>query len=165
MTSEMQNSSFCTGKSKIIDGKIYYGCKEAIAGQPVEVKQLMSCEVWDAGVRDACVTCPLKCVNNTNPNLQKTKEEREKLEKIIEELKPNMILCNVTADDVEKISRRYTEKTSKGERSQVGSEAINAANFAHQALKMALKGHRLDIAYLTLYARGFSGRLKKRKKK
>ena len=108
MTAEMQKSKFCTGKAKVIDGKIFYGCKEAIAREPVEIKQLMSCEIWDAGVKDSCQTCPLKCVNNKNPNMQKTKEEREKLERLIEELRPNMMLYTVTADEVEKISAKYT---------------------------------------------------------
>jgi hypothetical protein len=164
MTSEMRNSKFCNGEAKIIDGKIFYGCKENIAKEPVEIKQLMVCELWDAGLKESCKECPLKCVNNQNPNLEKTEEERRKLERLIEELKPNMILCNVTASDVEKISRKYTEKTSKGERSRVGAEAITAANFANEALKMALKGGRVDIAYLSLYARKMSGRIKKHKK-
>lgn len=164
MTSEMRNSKFCNGEAKIIDGKIFYGCKENIAKEPIEIKQLMACDLWDAGLKDSCKTCPLKCVNNQNPNLEKTKEERRKLEQLIEELKPNMILCNVTASDVEKISRKYTEKTSKGERSRAGTEAINAANFANEALKMALNGRRVDIAFLTLYAKKMSGRIKKHKK-
>ena len=164
MTSEMRNSKFCNGEAQVIDGKIFYGCKENIAREPVEIKQLMACDLWDAGLKDSCKTCPLKCINNQNPNLEKTKEERRKLEQLIEELKPNMILCNVTASDVEKISRKYTEKTSKGERNRAGTEAINAANFANEALKMALNGKRVDIAFLTLYAKKMSGRIKKHKK-
>ncbi len=164
MTTEMQNSKFCTGKSTIIDGKIFYGCKEAIAKEPVEIKQLMSCEIWDAGVTDTCKTCPLKCVNNSNPNMEKTKKEREKLERLIEELKPNMMLYTVSADEVERISAKYTEKNSKGETSKAGAEAINAAHFANEALKMALSGKRIDTSFLTLYARKMSGRLKKHKK-
>jgi len=164
MTSEMRNSKFCNGEAKIIDGKIFYGCKENVAKEPLELRQLLACDLWDAGLKDSCKTCPLKCVNNQNPNLEKTKEEREKLERLIEELKPNMMLCNVTASDVEKISRKYTEKTSRGERSRAGSEAINAASFANHALKMALSGKNVDIAFLTLYAKKMSGRLKKDKK-
>ena len=164
MTSEMRNSKFCTGKSKIIDGKIFYGCKEAISKEPIEIKQLMSCEVWDAGIKESCNTCALKCVNNKNPNMQRTKAEREKLERLIEELKPNMMLYTVTADEVEKISAKYTEKNSKGERSKAGADAIAAAHVANEALKMAMKGQRVDLAYLTLYARKMSGRIKKHKK-
>ena len=164
MTSEMQNSKFCTGKAKIIDGKIFYGCKEAIASQPIEVKQLMSCEIWDAGIKENCKTCPLKCVNNENPDFKKTREEREKLERLIQELRPNMMLYNVTADEVEQISAKYTEKNSKGQRSKAGMEAITAAHFANEALKMALSGKRLDVAFLTLYAKKMSGRIKKHKK-
>lgn len=164
MTTEMRNSKFCNGEAKIIDGKIFFGCKENIAREPLEIKQLMSCEIWDAGIKESCKTCALKCINNENPNLQKTKEEREKLEKLIEELRPNMILHNVTADEVEAISRKYTEKTSTGKRSRAGAEAIVAANFANEALKMALKGRRVDIAYLSLYAKKMSGRIKKHKK-
>ena len=29
----------------------------------------MICDLWDAGLKDSCKTCPLKCVNNENPNL------------------------------------------------------------------------------------------------
>ena len=164
MTSEMRNSKFCNGEAQIIDGKIFYGCKENIAREPVEIKQLMMCDLWDAGLKDSCKTCPLKCINNQNPNLEKTKEERRKLERLIEELRPNMILCNVTASDVEKISRKYTEKTSNGERSKAGAEAISAASFANEALKMALGGGRVDIAFLALYAKKMAGRIKKHKK-
>ena len=164
MTSEMRNSEFCNGEAKVIEGKIFYGCKENIAKEPIEIRQLMACDLWDAGLKESCKQCPLKCVNNQNPNLEKTKEEREKLERLIEELKPNMMLCNVTASDVEKISRKYTEKTSRGERSRAGSEAIAAANIANKALKMALSGRNMDIAYLSLYARKMSGRIKKHKK-
>ena len=75
-----------------------------------------------------------------------------------------MMLYTVTADEVEKISAKYTEKNSKGERSKSGTEAITAAHFANEALKMALKGKRIDVAFLTLYAKKMSGRIKKHKK-
>tara|TARA_A200000159_G_scaffold164928_1_gene197512 strand:- start:670 stop:1221 length:552 start_codon:yes stop_codon:yes gene_type:complete len=161
MTLEMRNSKYCTGKASILDGKIFYGCKELIAKEPLEVKQLMSCEIWDAGVRDSCNTCSLKCVNNKNPNMKKTRLERERLERLIEELKPNMVLYSVTPDEIEKISAKYTEKNSKGEVSKAGSEAISAANIANYALKKALEGRPVDPAMLSLYIRRASSRIKK----
>lgn len=161
MTREMRNSKYCTGAAKVIDGKIFYGCKDLIATEPVELKQLMSCEVWDAGVEESCNTCPLKCVNNKNPNMQKTKLERERLERLINELRPNMVLYNVTPDEIEKISAKYTEKNSKGEVNRAGSEAISAANIANYALKKALQGRPVNPALLSLYIRKVSGRIKR----
>ena len=163
MTTEMQNSKFCTGKASIIDGKIFYGCKEAIAKEPVEIKQLMTCEIWDAGIKESCNTCSLKCVNNKNPNMIKSKKERERLEKLIDDLRPNMLLYSVSADDIEKISAKYTERNSRGETSKAGSEAISAANIANYVLKKGLEGKPINPALVTLYIKKISGRLKRLK--
>jgi hypothetical protein len=165
MSTEMKNSKYCTGKARIVDGRIFYGCKESISGEPLEVRQFFSCELWDAGLKESCLTCPLACVNNKNKNFAQTAEERERLEKLIKELRPNMVLCGVTADQVQSISSKYTKKNSEGKRDPLGREAISAASFANDALKLILQGKRVDLAYYSLYARKASGRIKKMKKK
>ena len=165
MTTEMRNSKFCNGKAKVVDGRVFYGCKENIKSEPKAVKQLYSCDLWNMGLKESCFTCSLGCINNKNENFAKTLEERRQLEKVIKDLKPNMLVCGVTADQVEKISSKYTRKKSDGKRDPMGTEAIRAANFANEALKMILKGNRVDLAYFTLYARNTSNRINKLKKK
>ncbi|MAG28016.1 hypothetical protein CMI47_21020 [Candidatus Pacearchaeota archaeon] len=165
MTTEMRNSKFCNGKAKIVDGKAFYGCKENIKNEPKAVKQLYACDLWNMDLKDSCLTCPLECINNKNENFAKSLEERKQLENIIEDLKPNMLLCGVTADQVQKISSTYTKRNSSGKTDPMGAEAIKAANFANEALKMMLSGKRIDLAYFTLYARSTSSRINKLKKK
>ncbi len=165
MTKEMRESTFCNGKARVVEGRVFYGCKEAIKQQPKEVRQFYVCDLWNMGLEDSCLTCDLACINNKNEEFGKTRREREQLDKIIKDLKPNMLVCGVTADQVQKISSTYTKKQSNGKRDPVGSEAIRAANFANEALKHILKGNRVDLAYFTLYARNASKRIKKYKKK
>lgn len=165
MTTEMRNSKFCNGEAKIVDGQVFYGCKENIKNEPKAVKQLYSCDLWNMGLKESCFTCPLECINNKNENFAKSLEERKQLENIIEDLKPNMLLYGVTADQVQKISSTYTRRSSSGKPDPMGVEAIKAANFANEALKMILSGKRIDLAYFTLYARNTSSRINKLKKK
>jgi hypothetical protein len=161
MTSEMRASKFCNGKAKVIEGTVFYGCNENIKNEEKAVKQFYSCDLWNMGLKESCLTCPLECVNNQNKDFAKILEEKKQLEKVIDDLRPNMLLCGVTASQVENISSKYTKKQSDGSRDKLGSEAISAANFANEALKMILKGNRIDLAYFALYARKKSGRIKR----
>lgn len=165
MTSAMKNSEFCNGKAKIVDGNVFYGCQENIKNESKEVKQFHVCDLWNMGLEESCFTCPLECTNNKNENFFKVIEEKKKLDKVIEELKPNMLLCGVTANQVQEISSTYTKKNSDGIKDPLGSEAIKYANFANEALKMVLDGKRVDLAFFTLYARRASSRVKKLGKK
>jgi len=150
---------------KIVDGQIFYGCKENIKNEEKAVRQFYACDLWNMGLKESCFTCPLECVNNKSENFAKSLEEKKQLEKIIEELRPNMLICGVTADQVQKISSTYTKKQSSGKPDPMGTEAIKAANFANEALKMVLSGKRVDLAYFTLYAQRSSNRIKKMKKR
>ena len=165
MTSEMKNSNFCTGKAKVVDGLVFYGCKENIKNEPKEVRQFYVCDLWNMGLEDSCYSCPLECTNNKNENFFRVLEEKKQLDKLIEELRPNMLLSGVSAGQVKKISSAYTKKNSDGERNPLGSEAIKYANFANETLKMVLDGKRIDLAFFTLYARRASSRAKKLSKK
>jgi len=165
MTTAMRESEFCNGKAKVVDGQVFYGCEENIRNEAKDVKQFYTCDLWNMGLEESCFTCPLECTNNKNENFFKVLEEKKKLDKVIDELKPNMLLCGVTANQVEKISSTYTKKNSDGIRDPLGAEAIKSANFANEALKMVLDGKRVDLAFYTLYARRASSRVKKMGKK
>jgi len=165
MTTVMREGEFCNGKAKIVDGQVFYGCQENIRKEKKDVKQFYSCDLWNMGLKESCFTCPLECINNKNEDFIKILEEKRQLEKIVEELRPNMVLCGITADQVEKISSKYTRNKSNGKPDPMGTEAIKAANFANEALKMAIKGKRIDLAFYSLYARRAAARVKKMKKK
>ena len=156
MTKAMKTSAFCTGKSRILDGQIIFGCTQALAGQPKEMVALMACDLWDMGLEESCIKCPLECINNKNPNVSKTAEERKKLAKLIEQLKPNMILYGITPEQVEKITNTYSKKESSNSANEIGKEAIKIASFANETLKSILSGHRVDLAFFTLYAKRYS---------
>ena len=72
-----------------------------------------------------------------------------------------MMLYGVSADQISKVSKTYTKKSIDNKKNIAGREAIEAANFANEALKAAMKGEMIDVAFLSLYARRTSGRLKK----
>jgi hypothetical protein len=165
MTTEMRNSSFCNGKAKVVDGQIFYGCQENIRNEEKAVKQFYSCDLWNMGLKESCFECPLECINNKNENFAKILEQKKQLDKIVDELRPNMLLYGVTSDQVENISSKYTKKNSDGRPDPMGVEAIKAANFANEALKMVLKGRRVDLAFYTIYAQRTASRVRKLKKK
>lgn len=161
MTSEMRSSKFCNGKARVVDGSVFYGCNESIKNEEKSVRQFYSCDLWNMDLKESCLTCPLECINNQNEGFARVLEEKKKLDKVIDNLRPNMLLYGVTAGQVEGISSKYTKKQSDGKRDKLGSEAISAANFANEALKMILNGRRIDLAYFALYAKKKSGRIKR----
>lgn len=161
MTTEMRNSEYCNGKAKVVDGRVFYGCQENIGLEPIEIRQFYSCDLWEMGLTESCHTCILKCQNNKNENFEKILGQKKQLEKIVDDLRPNMLLCGVTAGQVERISNQYTKKNSNGKVDPLGTSAVQSATFANSALKMVLAGKRVDIAYYTLYARRMSAKVKK----
>ena len=164
MTKAIRESAFCTKKATVADGVVKHGCKELLSNEPKELVRLLGCELWDMELYDSCLTCPLSCVNNKNPEIKRTEEERAKLNSLIEQLKPNMILYGITAEQVEKISSTYTKKAASGKEDELGREAIKIAAFANSALKSIMSGGRVDLAFLTLYARKSSALAKNFKK-
>lgn len=165
MTTSLKNSKHCKGYANIVDNTIYYSCKESLKQEPKEVRQFLTCELWNLELKESCKSCLLECTNNQNPKIQTALEEKKKLDKVIEKLKPNMVLYGVSSKQIEQISKTYTQKKSDGKKSQMGSEAIEAANFANETLKAMLSGKLIDVAFFSLYARKKSGKIKKLKSK
>lgn len=169
MTRQVRNSELCTGKARVVGSKIFYDCKESLAEKAKDERQFFSCDLWDNGLEDSCFSCQLECSNNKNDEIAAVLAQKKELDDVIEKLRPNMVLYGVSAKQVSQISEKYTEKQSNGKRDPMGAEAIQAANFANSALKMILKGNRVDLAFFSLYAKKTSGRLKRiqnrRKKK
>jgi len=165
MTRQVRGSDLCTGKARVVGSSIFYDCKEALAEKDRDQRQFFSCDLWDNGLEDSCFSCQLECSNNKNDKMAAVLAQKKELDDVIEKLKPNMVLYGVSAKQVSQISEKYTKKQSDGKRDQMGSEAIQAANFANDALKMILKGNRVDLAFFSLYARKTSGRLKRLRKK
>jgi hypothetical protein len=161
MSKELRKSSYCSQEAVVVDSKIHYSCKEAIKTEPKEVRQFYSCDLWNLDLKESCKTCKLECINNKNEEIKEVLEEKKKLDSVIDKLRPNMMLYGVSSDQVNNISSKYAEKNSKGKRDPSGVEAIKAANFANEALKGIMSGKMIDVAFLTLYARKTSGRLKK----
>lgn len=165
MTKELRNSALCTGEAKVVDSKIVYGCQSALKNEPKEVKQFYSCDLWDMNIKEACNTCMLQCINNKNKEAKSAAEERAKLEGVINDLKPQMMLYGISADEVERISKKYTNEKSSEKEKKLGSEAISAATFANKALKAILAGRQVDLAFFSLYAKKTSGKIKRLKKR
>ena len=165
MTKQMRESKFCNGEAKIVEGQIFYGCKENIKNESKAVRQFHACDLWNMGLEESCITCPLECINNKNEDFAKILKQKKQLDKVINDLKPNMFFYGVSANKVEKISKTYTKKNSGGKQDPLGAEAIKAANFANEALKMIMSGKRVDLAFYTLYARNKASRIKRLKKK
>ena len=152
MTSAIRDSEYCNGEARVIDDQIFYGCKEAMASEPKAVRQFLSCQLWDMGLEDSCKKCTLECVNNKNKKIKHAVEQRKKLEKIIDDMKPNMMLYGVNANQVEKISSVYTKKNANGDRDKLGEEAISIAGNANKILKMIMEGKHIDLAFVNLYS-------------
>ena len=165
MTKELRNSRYCEGTAKIVENKIFYSCKENIKDEPKEVRQFFLCDLWNLDLKESCKTCLLECINNQNPKIKDALAEKQRLDEVIEKLKPNMILYGVSSKEVEQISKKYTEKNADGKRNEMGIEAIEAANFANDTLKAAMNGKMIDVAFFTLYARKKSAKIKKLKNK
>ena len=111
MTTEMRNSKFCNGEAKIVDGQVFYGCKENIKNEPKAVKQLYSCDLWNMGLKESCFTCPLECINNKNENFAKSLEERKQLENIQSEI-DNILLDDTLDERAVDLLSRYVPSNS-----------------------------------------------------
>ena len=157
MTSEIRNSKFCTKKSKIINGKVYFGCTQELSKEPPNVQQFYKCLLWDMGLKDSCDTCMLSCSNNKNEKFKKAIEKKRKLHKLVKKLEPNMLMYGINAQDIEKISEKY----ANSEDGEMGDAAIRAAEVAQKALYSALNGAPIDISYLSLYAQQSNKQIKK----
>jgi hypothetical protein len=164
MTRQMRSSNHCNKKASVVDGRVFFGCKESTKAESKEVKQFLSCDLWNMGLEDSCITCELECINNKNEKMKTILAEKKKLDDVITRLRPNMVLYGVSAEQVEGISSKYAKRGADGSRDKMGSEAIQAANFANNALKLILKGRSIDLAFFSLYAKKASGRIKKLKK-
>jgi hypothetical protein len=165
MSRQIQDSNHCNKKASIVDGGVFFGCKESLKKEPKEVRQFFACDLWNMGLTESCDSCELECINNKNEKMKAVLAEKKKLDLVIDKLKPNMMLYGVSAKQVEDISSKYTKKGASGKKDRMGSEAIRAAGFANEALKMILNGRPIDAAFFSLYAKKTSGRLKKLKKK
>lgn len=149
MTALIRESKFCNQSAEIAGETVKYGCVSNMSGLTKEEAQYLSCELWDLGLKESCNTCQIVCVNNSNPDFSKTLEDRKKLEKLVQNLKPNMMLYGVSADQVEQISKKYTGNGG----SEIGKEAIKMAEFANSALGAILSGKNVDLSFFTLYAK------------
>lgn len=165
MTRELRESSFCKKEAQVIDGSIYYSCKESLKDEPKEVRHFYSCELWNLELKESCNTCVLECINNKNKKISSALEEKKRLDEVIEKLKPNMFLYGVSADQISKVSKTYTKKSVDNKKNMAGREAMEAANFANEALKSALRGKMIDVAFLNLYAKRTSAKIKRIAKK
>jgi len=161
MTSEMRNSKYCNGEARIVDGDIFYGCSEAIKSEPESEKLFFGCKLWDMGLKDSCDTCKLPCKNNANKNFKRIAEQKRELRVLIDDLRPNMMLYGVSANQVEKISEVYTKKGSDGEVDEIGAEGIRIANNANKLLRMAMDGKMVNPSFVGAYSKYSQGRLKK----
>lgn len=165
MTTELRNSKHCKGYANVVDNTIFYSCRESLKDEAKDVRQFLTCDLWNLNLKESCKTCLLECTNNQNPKIQEALDEKKKLDEVIEKLRPNMVLYGISSKEVEKISKTYTQKKSDGKRDQMGNEAIDAANFANETLKAMLNGKMIDVAFFSLYARKKSGIIKKLKSK
>jgi hypothetical protein len=160
MTKTIRNSEYCTGESKIKDGKIYFGCTEKLNLESEEVKQYYTCLLWDMDLKESCDTCFFKCINNKNPKMKEARKKKESLDKLIKKLEPDMFLYGITSDQVQNISDKYS-KLDKSEDRDLGEQAIAAANIAQKTLSIALSGKPIDLAFFGLYAEQSSREINK----
>lgn len=160
MTTELRNSKHCKGYANVVDNNIFYSCKESLKHEAKEVRQFLTCDLWNLELKESCKTCLLECTNNQNPKIQVALEEKKKLDEVIEKLKPNMVLYGVSSKQVEQISKQYTQRKSDGKKNQMGLEAIDAANYANETLKSMMSGKMIDVAFFSLYARRKSKKIR-----
>ena len=157
MTTEIRNSKFCTKESKIIDGKVHFGCTKKLSLEPEPVQMFYKCLLWDMGQKESCNTCMLSCTNNKNGKFKEAVKKKERLHKLMKSLEPNMVMYGITAQEIEKISDKYVNS----EDNEASNEAIKAAEVAQKSLYAALNGKNIDISFLGLYAQHSSKRIKK----
>ena len=165
MSRQLRDSDFCNKEATVVDGSVFFGCRELLKKEPKEVRQFYICDLWNMGLEDSCNSCELICKNNKSENIQKVIKQDRELEKLIKDLTPHMVLKGVTPQEVKKISSTYTKKNSSGKTDPMGTEAIKAAKFANEALAMAVSGKRIDLAFYSLFARRANAKIKKARKK
>jgi len=156
-TKEMRFSKFCGQTAELVDGKIIYSCDIAYASESETVKNLLDCQLWDNDLKDSCNTCPLRCINNKNPELMISVKASMELKALLDSLKGSMVLYGVDQKTIESISSDYKKNKDTNTKN-----AIDAAKLSNESIKLIQKGKHVDIAYLSIAS---SILLKKIKKK
>ena len=96
MTSTLRDSEYCSKEAKVIDGKLSFGCQEALNKEPMSIRYLYECNYWDMDMRDSCNTCPLECVENKNKDMKELKRQADKINRISQTLAPGMGMAGIS---------------------------------------------------------------------
>ena len=149
MTSTLRDSEYCNKSAKMVDGSLEFGCRVALSKEPEEIRNLYDCDYWSMGMKDACTSCPLDCVENKNEELFEIKRQADKLNRIASTLGPGMNFAGIGIDDIQKVSEVYSSEKAN----PMIKQALDIADFTSFVFNSAMNGKKIDPVFLHQYAK------------
>jgi|10_taG_2_1085330.scaffolds.fasta_scaffold142005_2 hypothetical protein len=159
MTRQIRESQLCSGKAKVVNGNIIFGCQERLSISPIELKNYYKCNYWNMEIFDACLSCPLSCPKNESTNLDHVSEQRAKIKKIMEDINPLIATFGMSPRQAEEISKKYKQIESDKTDKVYSDAAIEAAEFAKVVMEGVTSGKNIDINFFKAYTNNMIDRL------
>ena len=159
MTRQLRESKLCTGKAKIINGNIVFGCQSKLSISPTELKNYYKCNYWDMELFDACSSCGLSCPKNKSENLQNVGEQREKIKTLMEDMNPLVASFGMSPRQAEEISRKFKQIEGSKTDEVYSDVAIEAAEFAKTVLEGVTSGKNIDVNFFKAYTNNMIDKL------
>lgn len=155
MTKALRESKYCTGKAKITDEGIVFGCQNELKAAAQEERNLLTCIYDDMGIEEKCFTCPLKCKNNKNKNMETREIEAKELNKILSSMNTFGVNADYAYDIVDKHKKSGT----------MDIETLKALGFSNNLLSKGMSGSSYDISHFHFIMRNFIKKIKKKDNK
>mgnify|MGYP003348614903 CR=1 FL=1 len=144
--SQLRESKHCTGEFKILDGKAVFDCEVSSSSCSKEEINFLSCSLWDMGIKESCLSCPLDCPENKNEVMLKAKNAKNNIQSILTSLGPMFESSGIDPATIKKAQDVMNSTKNITNNSLELEEAINIANYAKEVLNKALSGKGMDLA-------------------
>ena len=144
-TSQLKESSLCTGLCENVGGKLVFDCEAPMKGINTDSSNFLTCHFWDMGIKDNCSACPLGCPENKNPVVLKTKSAIKNVSNIMESLGPIIQMSGVDPATVKKAYDTMNSAEINTNTSSEIEETIRLTNYARDILNTVMSGGTINI--------------------
>jgi hypothetical protein len=145
-TSQLKCSELCTGEFSTQSGKAIFDCDVSLKESSQELVNFLTCSLWDMGLKESCITCPLNCPKNENPIVKKSLEAKNNISSILSSLQPIINVGGLSDDALKKAYDVMNSSEINTNNSLEINEAINIANYAKDILNKVMLGKGINLA-------------------
>jgi len=144
-TSQLKNSSYCTGAYEVVDGKVIFGCEKKLSAVTNSDENFLTCNFFDLGIKDQCKICLLSCKENLNPKIKKMESAKENVSHILNSLGPLAGMMGVNSADIKKAFDTLDSTKINTNTSAEIEETVKLANYARDILTSVMSGGQVNI--------------------